>query len=46
MKWRVPGQEVDQRTLERDCGKRCQACRVNREDAVNHNRWRKQIRDD
>jgi len=26
--------------------KDCQACKLNREDAVDHNRWMKQIRDD
>jgi len=25
--------------------KNCQACKLNREDAMDHNRWRKQIRD-
>jgi len=39
MKWRAPGQEVDQRKLG-DCGKR-----INTEDAMDCNRWRKQIRD-
>jgi len=43
MKLRVPGQEVDQRKLvEKDR----QACKLNREDAVDRNRWRKQVRDD
>jgi len=41
----VPGQEADQRKLG-DCAKDCQAHRLNREDAMDHNRWRKQIRDD
>jgi len=26
--------------------KDCQACKLNRENAINHNRWRKHIRDD
>jgi len=26
--------------------KECQACKLNREDAMDCNRWRKQIRDD
>jgi len=26
--------------------KDCQACKLNREDAMEHNRWKKQIRDD
>jgi len=44
MKWRVLGQEVDQRKLgERLCKK---ARKLNREDAIDRNRWRKQIRDD
>jgi len=37
MKWRVPGQEVDQRKLG-DCGKDCQARKLKREDAMDHNR--------
>ena len=43
MKWRMPGQEVDQRNLERDCGKDCKARGLNREDAMDRSRWRKQI---
>jgi len=27
-------------------GKDCQACKLNREDAVDHSRWMKQITDD
>jgi len=27
-------------------GKDCQACKLNRKDAIDGNRWRKQIRDD
>jgi len=47
MKWRVPGQEVDQRKLgQRLWKKDCQARKLNREDAIDHNRCRKQIRDD
>jgi len=47
MKWIVPGQEVDQRKLgERLWKKDCQARKLNREDAKDRNRWRKQIRDD
>jgi len=38
MKWRVPGQEVDQRKL----GER-KALGLNREDAMDRSRWRKQI---
>jgi len=26
--------------------KDCQACKLNTEDAMDHNRWKKQIRDD
>jgi len=32
--------------LERNCGKDCQAHKWNEEDAVDHNGWRKQIRDE
>jgi len=47
MKWRVPGQEVDQRKLGwRLWKKTCQARKLNREDPVDRKRWRKQIRDD
>jgi len=45
MKVRVPGQEVDQRKLEERLWKKTQAHKLNREDAMDHNRWRKQIRD-
>ena len=38
---RVPGQEVDQRKLEERLWKK-----TVREDAVDCNRWRKEIRDD
>jgi len=30
----------------RNCGKNRQACKLNRMDAMDHNRWMKQIRDD
>jgi len=46
MKWRVPGQEEDQRKLGEIEEKDCQACKLNREEAMDYNRWRKQIRDD
>jgi len=47
MKWRVPGQEIEQRKLgERLCKKDYQARKLNRENAMDRNRWRKQIRDD
>jgi len=47
VKWRLPGQEVNQRKLEERLWKKdCQARKLNREDVMDHNRWRKQIRDD
>jgi len=50
MKWRVPRQEADQRKLGEKLGeiveKDCQARKFNREDAMDHSRWRKQIMDD
>jgi len=49
MEYEVEGakQEVDQRKLEQKLWqKNCQAHKLNREDAMDHNRWRKQIRDD
>jgi len=42
MKLRVPGQEVDQ-TWTEIMEKDCQAPKLNREDATDLNRWRKQI---
>jgi len=43
MKWRVPGQEVDQRKLvEKDC----RLHGLNKEDAMDRIRWMKQIMDD
>jgi len=46
MKWRVPDQEVDQRAVgHRLCKKNCQACKLNREDAMDHGKWRKLIKD-
>jgi len=45
MKWRVPGKEIDQRKLgDRLWKKFCKACGLNREDAMDRSRWRKQIR--
>ena len=41
----VPGQEVHQRKLREIVEKDCQAGKLNREDAMDCNRW-KQIRDD
>jgi len=43
MKWRVPGQEVDQRKLGERLWKDCKACGLNREGAMDRSRWRKQI---
>jgi len=44
MKWRVSGQEVDQRKLGESLWKKdCKACGLNMEDAMDHSRWRKQI---
>jgi len=40
----VPGQELDQRKLGERLWKK--AHKLNREDAMDHNTWRKQIRDD
>jgi len=42
MKWRVPGQEDNLEIVEKDC----QVHGLNREDAMDRNRWMKQIRDD
>jgi len=44
MKWRP--REVDQRKLGEIVEKACQAHKLNREDAMDRNKWRKQIRDD
>jgi len=38
---RVPSKGLRERAQ-----KDCQACKLNTEDAMDHNRWRKQIRDD
>ena len=50
MKWRVPGQKVDQRKQEREIvEKDCQVRKLrklHREDAMDHIRWMKQIRHD
>jgi len=46
MKWRVTDQEVDQRNFGETVQKDCQAHKLNREDAMDYSRWRKQIRDD
>jgi len=45
MRWRAPDQEVDQRGHEeRLCKKDCQAHNLNREDAMDHGRWKKLIK--
>ena len=46
MKLRVPGQEVDQRKLGQRLWKKTVRHKLNREDAMEGNRWRKQIRDE
>jgi len=46
MKWRVPGQEKRKKTWERDSRKRLSGAWIEQEDAMDHNRWMKQIRDD
>ena len=45
MKWRVPDQEVDERRGQRWCKKDCQAHKLNRDDAMDHSRWRKLTKD-
>ena len=39
MKWRVPGQEADQKKLGERLCKVSQACKLNREDAMDHSRF-------
>jgi len=46
MKWRVPGQEIEQRKLGEIVEKDCWACKLNNEDAMDCKRWRNWIRDD
>ena len=43
MKWRVPGQEVDERKLGEIVEKDCRAHGLNTEDAMVRARWRKLI---
>ena len=47
MKWRVPNQEVSRpkRTWTEIVQKDCQARKLNMEDAMDHSRWRKLIKD-
>jgi len=45
--WRVPSQEVDRGKLGSEIvEKHCQAHILNKEEAMDRKRWRKQIRDD
>jgi len=45
MRWRAPDEEVDQRGHgEMLCKKICQACNLNREDAVDRGRWKKLVK--
>jgi len=46
MKWRVPEQKEPKKTWTEIVQKDCLPCKLNREDAMDRNRWRKQIRDD
>jgi len=41
-----PDQEVDQRTWRQVVQKDCRARQLNREDAMDHSRWKKMIKDD
>jgi len=43
MKWRVPGQEVDERKLAERLWKKTKARGLNMEDATDRSRWRRQI---
>jgi len=36
----------ERKLIERLWKKDCEACKLNREYAMDHNRWRKQVRDD
>ena len=45
MNWRVPDQELDQRTWREDVQKDSKTRKLNREDAMGHSRWRKLIKD-
>ena len=44
MRWRAPDQEVDQRTWTEVVQKDCQACNLNRQDAMDRGRWKKIIK--
>jgi len=46
MKWKVPDQEVDQRGLGEVVQNDCQTHKLKREDAMDHRRWRKLMKDD
>ena len=45
MKFRVQDQEEDQRGPGEVVQEDCQACKLNREDAMDHCKWRKVIKD-
>jgi len=45
MKWRVPDKEVHQRGPEESVCKDYEACKLNRDDAMDSYRWRKLIKD-
>jgi len=44
MRWRAPDHEVDQRGHGEVVQKDCQARNLNREDAMDHGRWKKMIK--
>jgi len=44
MRWRAPDQEVDQRGHGKRLCKDCQACNLNKEDAMDYGRWKKLIK--
>jgi len=45
MKWRVPHQELDKKGCGEVVQKDCQAHKLNREDAMDHSKQRKLIKD-
>jgi len=44
--WGLPCQQVNPKTWREIMEKDCQAHKLNWKDAMDHNRWTKQIRDD
>jgi len=44
MRWRAPDQEVDQRGHGKRLSKYCEAHNLNKEDAVDHGRYKKLIK--